>query len=127
MGGNFNGHIGTRADGYGLTHGGFGYGVSNDGGVALLDFVVASDLTIVNSLFKKKVDHLVTFRSGNAETQIDFFLTRVGTRGLCKDCKVIPSEQMGTQHRFLVMDVLIKRVKVKKRLVESRRLDGGIL
>jgi len=117
LGGDFNGHIGTRAYGYGLTHEGFGYGVRNDGGLALLDFAAAYDLTIVNSLFKKKVDHLATFRSGNTKTQIDFFLTRVGTRGLCKDCKVIPSEQLGTQHRLLIMDVDIKRVKVKKRLV----------
>jgi len=36
VGGDFNGHIGTRANGYGLTHGGFGYGARNDGGVALL-------------------------------------------------------------------------------------------
>ena len=48
--------------------------------MALLDFAVAFDLMIVNSLFKKKVDHLVTFRSGNSKTQIDFFLTIAGTR-----------------------------------------------
>jgi len=100
-----------------VTHGGFGYGARNDEGVALLDFVVAYDLTIVNSLFKKKVDHLVTFRSGNAKTQIDFFLTRAGTRGLCRDCKVLPSEHLETQHRLLVMDVAIKREKVKERRV----------
>jgi len=73
-----------------LTHGGFGYGLRNDGGVTFLNFAVAFDLTIVHSLFKKKVDHLVTFRSGNTKMQIEFFLTRAGTRGLCKDCKVIP-------------------------------------
>ena len=80
LGGDFNGHIGTRMDGYVRTHGGFGYRIRNDEGVALLDFEVVYDLTIVNSLFKKKVDHLVTFRSGNTKTQIDFFLTRAGTR-----------------------------------------------
>jgi len=117
LGGDFNGHIITRADGYVLTHGGYGYGVRNEGGVALLDFAVAYDLVIVNSLFQKKADHLVPFRSGNTKTQIDFFLTRAGIKGLCKDCKVIPSEQLGTQHRLLVMDVAIKRAKVKKRLI----------
>jgi len=68
VGGDFNGHIGARADEYGLTHGRFGYEVRNNGGVMLLDFAIAFDLTIVNSHFKKKVDHLVTFRSGNTKT-----------------------------------------------------------
>ena len=122
LGGDFNGYIGTRVDGHLLTHGGFGYGARNDGGVALLDFAVAYDLTIVNSLFKKKVGHLVTFRTCNTKTQIDFFLTRAGTRRLCKDCKVIPSEHQGTQHRLLVMDVAIKSAKVKKRLVRESKV-----
>ena len=39
------------------------------------------------------------------------------TRGLCRDCKVLPSEHLGTQHRLLVMNVVIKRAKVKKRRV----------
>jgi len=29
LGGDFNGHIGSRTDGYALTHGGFGYGERN--------------------------------------------------------------------------------------------------
>jgi len=44
-----------------MTHGGFGYKDRNSGGKAILDFAVAYDLTIVNSLFKKKEDRLVTF------------------------------------------------------------------
>jgi len=32
-----------------------------------------------------------------------------------KDCKVIPSECLGTQHRLLVMDLVTKIFKVKKR------------
>ena len=87
MGEDFNGHIGTRADGYVLTHGGFSYGVRNDRGVTLLDFAVTYDLTIVDYLFKEKVDHLVTFRSGDTKTQIDFFLTRAGTRGCVRIIK----------------------------------------
>ena len=47
--------------------------------------------TIVNSLFKKKEEHFVTFRSGSCKTQIDYFLIRANHKRLCKDCKVIPS------------------------------------
>jgi len=84
--------------------------------MAILDFAVAYDLTIVHSLFKKE-DHLVTFKSGITNTQIDFFLPRAGTRGSCEDCKVIHSEHLRTQHRLLVMDIAIKNSKVKKRHV----------
>ena len=87
LGGDFNGHIGEKADGYVRTHGGFGFGERNSRGVALLDFAVAFDLTVVNSLFKKKEDHLVSFRSGSCRTQIDYFLIRANHRRLCKDCK----------------------------------------
>jgi len=73
------------------------------------------DLTIVNSLFKKKEEHLVTFRSGSCRTQIDYFLIRTNHKRLCKDCEVIPSECLGTQHKFLVMDMGIKSFKEKKR------------
>jgi len=68
--------------------------------VALLDFVVAFDLTIVNSLFKKKEEHLVTFRSGSCRTQIDYFFIRTNHKRLCNDCKVIPSECLETQHNY---------------------------
>jgi len=115
LGGDFNGHIGVEVDGYARTHGGFGFGDRNSGGVALLDFTVAFHLTVVNSLFKKKEDHLVTFRSGSYRIQIDYFLIRANHRRLCKDCKVLPSEYLGTQHKLLVIDLVIKNFKVKKR------------
>jgi len=76
LGGDFNWHIGTKADRYDLTLGGFGYGERNRGEVTILDFIGAFDLTIVNSVFKKKEDHLVTFRSGFTKTQIDYFRIR---------------------------------------------------
>jgi len=115
MGGDFNGHIGEKANGYVRMHGGFGFGERNSGGVTLLDFALPFDLTIGNSLFMKKEEHLVTFRSGRSKTQIDYCLIRTNHRSLCKDYKVIPSECLGTQDRLLVMDLVIKSFKAKKR------------
>ena len=108
IGGDFNGHIGVDAEGYDTAHGGFGFGERNNEGVSVLDFEVAYELLVVNSLFKKKEDHLVTFKSGSLKTQIDYFLMRADSRRSCKDCKVIPSEYLGTQHRLLVLDVDFK-------------------
>ena len=47
-----DGHIGTKADGYDMTHGGFGYGERNSGGVLIMDRAVAYDLMIVDSIFR---------------------------------------------------------------------------
>ena len=91
IGEDFNGHIRVDADGYETAHGGFGFGERNNGGVSILEFAIAYDLLVVNSLFKKNEDHLVTFKSGSRKTQIDYFLTRADSRRFCKDCKVIPS------------------------------------
>ncbi|PHT36510.1 Serine/threonine-protein kinase CTR1 [Capsicum baccatum] len=60
-----------------------------------------------------------TFRSSVAKTQIDFLLLRKGDRAICRDCKVIPSENLSTQHRLLVMDLVINKGR-KKRSVEAR-------
>ncbi|KAF3634505.1 putative early nodulin-93-like [Capsicum annuum] len=73
--------------GYDDVHWGFGFGVRNDEGAALLEFVRAFGLMVVNSSFSKKEEHLVTFRSRVAKTQIDFLLLRKEDRALCKDCK----------------------------------------
>jgi len=127
LGGDFNGHIGVQAYGHDQTHGGIGFGERNNGGVMILDFAVAFDLTVVNSRFKKKEEHLVTFRSGNNKSQIDYFLIRVSDRRMGKYFKVIPSEWLGTQHRLLVIDLVFKNLRVKREGLGMPELDGGIL
>jgi len=117
-----NGYIGEFVDLYDTAHGGFGYGVRNNGRVSVLDFMVAYELLVVNSYFKKKEDHLVTFKSGSIKTQIDYFLIRANNRRLCKDCKVIPSEYLGTQHRLLLLDVELNWSKWKKRIVREPKV-----
>ncbi|XP_075080826.1 uncharacterized protein LOC142166206 [Nicotiana tabacum] len=127
IGGDFNGHIGSSAGGYGEVHGGFGFGDRNGGGTSLLDFARAFELVITNSSFSKREEHLVTFWSIVAKTQIDYLLFRRCDRGLCVDCKVIPSENLATQHRLLVMDVGIV-IKRKKRFVRGQpRIRWGAL
>jgi len=118
IGGNFNRHIRSRREGYETIHGDFGYSVRNSGGVSILDFAVAYELSIVNSYFKKREEHLITFKSSNTKTQIDYFLMRASSRRMCRDCKVLPSECLATQHRLLVMDVEIRGAIRKKRKVE---------
>jgi len=85
IGGDCNGHISSRGEGYETVHGGLGYSVRNSAAVSILDFAVTYDLSIVNSYFRKREEHLVTYRSGSARTQIDYFLMRVNSRRWCTD------------------------------------------
>jgi hypothetical protein len=70
IGGDLNGHVGsTRVDFDGV-HGGFGYGSRNQEGEGILNVVLAYDLIVANTLFRKRVSHLVTFSSGQHCSQI---------------------------------------------------------
>nr|XP_009772600.1 PREDICTED: uncharacterized protein LOC104222955 [Nicotiana sylvestris] len=96
-------------------HGDFGFGDKNISGTLLLDFTKSFDLVMANSNFKKKEEHMITFRSVVAKIRIDYLLFRKCNRGFCTDYKIIPSENLSSQHRFMVMDLEIMR-KRKKRL-----------
>ncbi|XP_075082452.1 uncharacterized protein LOC142166843 [Nicotiana tabacum] len=95
-------------------HDGFGFGDRYGGGTFLLDFARAFALVIENSSFPKKREHLVTFRSSVGETQINYLLCRKFDKGFCTDCKVIPSENLSTLHRLLVMDLETMGAKVQE-------------
>nr|XP_016509726.1 PREDICTED: craniofacial development protein 2-like [Nicotiana tabacum] len=127
IGGDFNGHIGATSGGYDDVHGGFGFGDRNGWASSLLDFARAFDLVIANSNFPKKVEHLVTFRSSVARTQIDYLLCKRSDKGLCTDCKVIPSENLTTLHRLLVIDLDITRKKRKRAVYGQPRIKWGAL
>ncbi|KAF3660335.1 Clathrin heavy chain 1 [Capsicum annuum] len=125
--GDFNGHIGALPGSFSDVHGGFGFRKRNEEGATLLEFARSFGLVVVKWSFPKKDDHLITFRSAIAKTQIDFLLLRKGDKVLCKDCKVIPSENLSTQHTLLVMNLGIK--KDRKRRGEECRLGikwGGL-
>ncbi|XP_070024881.1 uncharacterized protein [Nicotiana sylvestris] len=76
IGGDFNGHIGSSVGGYTEVHNGFGFGERNGEGTSLLDFAKAFNLVIANSSFPKWEEHLVTYQSSVAKTQIDYILRR---------------------------------------------------
>ena len=89
LGGDFNGHIGRDAGNFNSVHGGFGLGTRNEGGENLLEFARAKDLVIANSIFRKKDEHFITYKSDGHATQVDYFLVRKEDRASCLDCKVV--------------------------------------
>ncbi|KAH1233397.1 Craniofacial development protein 2 [Glycine max] len=121
LGGDLNGHVGSVARGFEGVHGGYGLGEMNGEGKSILDFSEALDLSIANTWFKKRAEHLITYKSGGTCSQIDFFLIRKSDRKYCLNCKVIPGESLTTQHRVLVMDVRIRdRAKRRSPMVAPR-------
>jgi hypothetical protein len=121
IGGDLNGHVGHTRVGFDRVHRGFGYGSRNQEGEGVLNFALAYDLFVVNTLFRKRVSHLVTFSSGQHCSQIDFILARRENRHACLDCKVIPGECVVPHHKLMVADFRFRvRFQRSKRVQASR-------
>jgi hypothetical protein len=105
IGEDLNGHVGSNRVDFDVVHGGFGYGSRNQEGGGILNFTLAYDLIVANTLFRKRFSHLVTFSSGQHCSQIDFILARREDRHTCLDCKVIPGECLVPQHKLVVADL----------------------
>ncbi|KAK6764498.1 hypothetical protein RB195_024719 [Necator americanus] len=122
IGGDFNGHVGSRKDGFESCHGGYGYGARNDDGLRILEYAVASDLIIANTQYRKRKSHLITYTSGGRETQIDFWMLRRRDCRLLQDSKVIPTDHVAAQHHLLVMDLKISRPRKRHPRTETQRI-----
>ncbi|XP_039301290.1 craniofacial development protein 2-like [Nilaparvata lugens] len=130
--GDLNGHVGQNTTVYNSIHGNFGYGTTNVEGENILEFASAHDLAIINTFFAKQQEHLITYKSGNASSQIDFILANRDRLKTFKDCKVIPGEPLISQHRILVAEFLLPHpIRMKKERIQRirwKRLneqDGG--
>jgi hypothetical protein len=104
IGGDLNGHVGSTRVGFDGVHGGFGYESKNQEGDGILNFALAYDLIVTNTVFRKSVSHLVTFSSGQHCSQIDFILVRREDMHACLDCKMILGECVVPQHKLVVTD-----------------------
>jgi hypothetical protein len=49
------GHVGSTRVGFDGVHGGFGYGSRNQEGEGILNFVLAYDLFVTNTIFRKSL------------------------------------------------------------------------
>ena len=63
----------------------------------------------MNTCSQKRKSWLITFRSVKTETMIDYFLVNN------KYMRVIPGEEIVSQHCLLVMDMVLKK-KVRRKL-----------
>ena len=57
-----------------VMHGVYGYGITNLEGTKAYELCAAADLVITNTYFTKCDSQLLTYRSGNGCSQIDYIL-----------------------------------------------------
>ena len=74
--GDLNGHMGISREAIERTHGGCGVGEKNEEGERVAYFAMAFDLSIINTFFWKRPNHLETYKSGGRESQIHFLTCR---------------------------------------------------
>ena len=77
----------------------------------VVDFGKRMNLAIVNTYFKKKDKHRVTYKSGGKSTQVDYVMCRRRKLKEMCDCKVILNECVAKQHRMVVckMALMVKK------------------
>ena len=116
LGANLNGYVGEGNTGDEEIMGKSGAGTRNKEGLMVLDFGKRMNLAIVNTYFKKKDEHKVTYKSGGKSTQVDYVMCRrTNLKEMC-DCKVIVNECVAKQHRMMVwkMALMVKKKKAEK-------------
>ena len=91
IGGDLNGHVGKERGGYEEVMGIYGFGDRNREGEYILDFCLGKGLRIMNTMFKKEREKMITFKSGGRETQIDYLESK-----MVKDCMANPGEEVIT-------------------------------
>ena len=94
----------------------YGAGTRNKKGSMVVDFGKRMDLAIVNTYFKNKDEHRVTYKSGGKSTQVDYVMCRKRNLKEMCNCKVILNECVAKQHRMVVckLALMVKKKKAEK-------------
>ena len=113
IGGDLNGHVGMDGS-ESTSHGNIGLGERNEEGDRVVEFANTFDLVIANTWFTKTRSQLITFKSGNSVSQIDYILTNRGSLKDIINCKTIPGEAVVSQHRLVVVDLRTRTQKKRQ-------------
>ena len=112
-----------EVNGYDSVHGGYGFGKRNTEGKPVLEMGTALNMVVCNTWFKKRDSRLITYSSGGCNTQADYIPIKNKDRKLVKDVKVIPSEEVISQHYIVFSNVKIKPCKIEKQhFIPKRRV-----
>ena len=116
LGADLNRHVGEGNIEDEEIMGRYGAGTRNKEGSMVVDFGKKMDLAIVNTYFKKKDEHRVTYKSGGKSTQVGYVMCRRRNLKKMCDCKAIVNKCIAKQHRMVVckMALMVKKKKPEK-------------
>ena len=77
----------------------------------MLDFCSNRQLEILNTYFNKDREKYITYKSGDAEMQLDLILIKKMSGVCVTDCKAIPGEACLSQRRLFHADMQILNTK----------------
>ena len=128
LGADLNGHVGEGNIGDEKIMGRYGAGTRNKEGSIVVDFGKRINLAIVNTYFKKKDEHRVTYKSGGKSTLVDYVMCRRRNLKEMCDCKVIVNECVAKQHHMVVWKMAgshsekekSREIKAKDTMVETK-------
>ena len=78
----------------------------------------------MNSYYQKRQEHLITYKSGGNESQIDYVLCRRHKELRMKYWKVMPVEVCLTQHRLLWAEIVTKGIKKRVCIREDKKIKA---
>ncbi|KAI5106486.1 hypothetical protein C0J45_4183, partial [Silurus meridionalis] len=122
IGADFNGHVGEGNRGDEEVMGRYGFKERNVEGQFVVDFAKRMEMAVVNTYFKKKEDHRVTYESGGRCTQVDYVLCRRCNLKEIGDCKVLAGDSVARQHRMVVCGMVLEANKKRRRVRTERRI-----
>lgn len=99
--GDFNAQVGSKQNSCEYTLGPFGYGKRSKNGQRLVEFLLEHNLTLLNSMFKKKAKNKWTWISpdGKYKNEIDYIITNHPK--VFTDTIVISKLNFNTNHRMI--------------------------
>ncbi|XP_037794219.1 uncharacterized protein LOC119589706 [Penaeus monodon] len=116
-----NGHVRSGNDVISRIHEGNAYGNGDEDGGKVTDLALSFDMLIGYTLFHKRNEHLITYKSGDRASQIDFLLYRRRNFREIKNYKEIPGDHVTAHHRLVVIDLSIDVSQKQKRKATTQR------
>ena len=116
LGADLNGHVGKGKIGAEEIMKRYSAGTTNKEVSMVVDFAKKMDLAVINTYFKKKYKHRVTYKSGGKSTQVNYVMCRRRDLKEMCDCKVMVNKCVAKQHHMMIcqMALMVKKKKAEE-------------